>query len=65
MELSALLRSMPGLGTPDRVRADWFERKAALFERVAAEDKSSNGVEAAELAHQARQRAMELRGRRS
>jgi hypothetical protein len=61
VELSALLCSMPGLSATAAERADWYERKAALLSRVAAEDTSSNGPEAAELARAARLRAVELR----
>jgi hypothetical protein len=61
-ELSALLRTMPGLDATASERADWYERKAALLARVAAQDTtSSNGREAAELARVARLRAAELR----
>ncbi|MEH1130032.1 hypothetical protein [Micromonospora sp. CPCC 206061] len=61
-ELSALLRTMPGLSATAAERADWYDRKAALLARVAAEDTtSSNGPEAAELARVARRRAVELR----
>jgi hypothetical protein len=61
-ELSALLRTMPGLLATVTERADWYDRKAALLSRVAADDTtSSNGPEAAELAHAARRRAVELR----
>jgi hypothetical protein len=61
-ELSALLRSMPGLSATAAQRADWYERKAALLARVAVEDTaSSNGPEAADLARVARRRAVELR----
>jgi hypothetical protein len=60
--LSALLRTMPGLDATTSERADWYDRKAALLARVAAEDTtSSNGSEAAELARIARRRAVELR----
>jgi hypothetical protein len=62
VDLSALLRSMPGLSATAAERADWYERKAALLSRVAAEDTtSSNGPEAVELARNARRRAVELR----
>jgi hypothetical protein len=60
-ELSALLRTMPGLSATASERADWYERKAALLSRVAAEDTTSNGSDAAELARAARLRATELR----
>ncbi|MEH1123714.1 hypothetical protein [Micromonospora sp. CPCC 206061] len=61
VDLSALLRTMPGLSATAAERADWYERKAALLSRVAAEDTTSNGCEAAELARAARLRAVELR----
>jgi hypothetical protein len=54
-ELSALLRDMPNLSTPARVRADWFDRKAALLDRVAV-----TVPDAAELAVAARDRAARL-----
>jgi hypothetical protein len=63
IELSALLRSMPGLGTSVEERAAWFERKAALLERTGAE--GGDPVLAAELAATARQRAAALREGRS
>jgi hypothetical protein len=62
-ELSALLQSMPGLGTDVDERAAWFERKAKLLERTGAE--GGDPALAAELAANARQRAAALRGGRS
>ncbi|WIM97640.1 hypothetical protein ACTOB_001182 [Actinoplanes oblitus] len=55
-DLSALLRDWPTLSTPPAERADWFDRKAELLERVAV-----IAPEAAELAAAARTRAAELR----
>ncbi|MFY1672703.1 replication initiator [Plantactinospora sp. WMMB334] len=61
-ELSALLRTMPGLSTTPRERADWFDRKADLLERVAAEDQGCDPNEVGELARTARVKADELHG---
>jgi hypothetical protein len=55
-ELSALLGSMPNLSTPALERADWFDRKADLLDRVAV-----TMPEAAELATSARDRAARIR----
>ncbi|MFC4072862.1 hypothetical protein [Actinoplanes subglobosus] len=55
-ELSALLGSMPDLSTPAADRADWFDRKADLLDRVAV-----TVPEAAELATVARDRATRIR----
>ncbi len=55
-ELSALLGSMPNLSTPAVERADWFDRKADLLDRVAV-----TVPEAAELATTARDRAARIR----
>jgi hypothetical protein len=55
-ELSALLGSMPNLATPAVERADWFDRKADLLDRVAV-----TVPEAAELATSARDRAARIR----
>jgi hypothetical protein len=55
-ELSALLGSMPNLSTPAVERADWFDRKADLLDRVAV-----TVPEAAELATVARDRAARIR----
>jgi hypothetical protein len=55
-ELSALLGSMPNLSTPPAERADWFDRKADLLDRVAV-----TVPEAAELATSARDRAARIR----
>lgn len=57
-ELSALLRSMPGPNTPTVERADWFDRKANLLDKIANGDPTS---EAAELAQAARRQAAQLR----
>jgi len=55
-ELSALLGSMPNLATPAVERADWFDRKADVLDRVAL-----TVPEAAELATSARDRATRIR----
>jgi hypothetical protein len=55
-ELSALLGSMPNLSTSAAERADWFDRKAELLDRVAV-----TVPEAAELATAARDRAARIR----
>ncbi|GIG90934.1 hypothetical protein [Plantactinospora endophytica] len=60
-DLSALLRTMPGLSTTPRERTDWFDRKADLLERVAAEDPGCDPDEVRELARTARVKADELR----
>lgn len=49
--LSALLRELPGAGTPVGERADWFERKAVLLDTAGAPD----------LAQDARDEAARLR----
>ncbi|GIF15274.1 hypothetical protein [Actinoplanes teichomyceticus] len=54
--LCGLLADRPTLATPGGERADWFDRKAALLERVGA-----TTPEAAELAAAARERASQLR----
>ena len=36
--LSALLRELPGAGTPVGERADWFDRKAALLDIAGVPD---------------------------
>lgn len=64
-ELSALLASWPGVGSPPRAQADWYERQAALLERVAAESDGAAAGDAAEVARVARNRAARLRGSRS
>jgi hypothetical protein len=56
-DLSALLRDRPAVSTPAGERADWFDRKAELLERVGV-----TTPEAVELAAAARERATELRG---
>ncbi|MFC0527218.1 hypothetical protein [Phytohabitans kaempferiae] len=63
-ELSALLRTMPGLNSSDGERADWFDRKADLLQRIAATD-GHLSAEAVELAGIARQHAAALREGRS
>ncbi|MFC0526262.1 AMED_5909 family protein [Phytohabitans kaempferiae] len=63
-ELSALLRTMPGLNSSDGERAAWFDRKADLFQRIANTD-GHLSAEAVELAGIARQRAAALREGRS
>jgi hypothetical protein len=63
-ELSALLRSMPCLTASDAERADWFDRKADLLQRVAMTDRHLS-AEAVELSDAARQRAASLREGRS
>ncbi|MFC6022666.1 hypothetical protein ACFP2T_41725 [Plantactinospora solaniradicis] len=60
-DLSALLRTMPGLSTTREERADWFDRKADLLDRVAVEDPSCDHAEVSELARVARAKADELR----
>jgi hypothetical protein len=55
-DLSALLRDLPNIATSAGERADWFDRKAELLERVAV-----TVPEAAELAIAARERAACLR----
>ncbi|WP_430782964.1 hypothetical protein [Actinoplanes sp. G11-F43] len=55
-DLSALLRDRPDAKTSTTERADWFDRKAELLERIAATDS-----EAAELATAARMTAADLR----
>lgn len=55
-DLSALLRDRPGASTPTAERADWFDRKAELLERIAATDS-----EAAHLAAAARAEASRIR----
>lgn len=55
-DLSTLLRAMPTLSTPAAERADWFDRKAALLDRIAATDPT-----AVELAQAARDQASQLR----
>ncbi|MEO3747060.1 hypothetical protein [Plantactinospora sp. B5E13] len=61
VDLSALLRTMPNLSTTDRERAEWFDRKADLLERVAADGRGCDPVEVRELARAARVKADELR----
>ena len=63
-ELSALLRSMPGLTASDMERAAWFDRKADLLQLVAGTDDHLS-AEAVELAGVARRRAAQLREGRS
>nr|MDT0658968.1 hypothetical protein [Micromonospora sp. DSM 115978] len=60
-ELTALLRSMPGLSASAVERADWYDRKADLLERVATEDPACDRVQVAESACTARARAVALR----
>jgi len=55
-DLSALLRDRPTLTTSAAERADWFDRKAELLERVAV-----TTPEAADLATAAREEAARLR----
>lgn len=52
--LSALLAAKPDRNTPARVRADWFDAKADLLDRVGT-------GESAELARTAREHAAGLR----
>ncbi|MEO3926274.1 hypothetical protein ABGB07_20735 [Micromonosporaceae bacterium B7E4] len=52
---------MPGLSTTSAERADWFDRKAILLERVAAEDPGCDPDEVRELARAARVKANEFR----
>jgi len=59
-DLSALLKSMPGLNSSDAERADWFDRKADLLQRVGDTD-GHLSAEAVELAATARRRAAQLR----
>ncbi|MGX7675770.1 hypothetical protein [Plantactinospora sp. DSM 117369] len=60
-DLSALLRTMPGPSTTPAERADWYDRKASLLERVAAEDPACDPDEVRELARTARVKANEFR----
>ncbi|MDG4828264.1 hypothetical protein O7627_02960 [Solwaraspora sp. WMMD1047] len=60
-ELAALLRSMPGLFAPAVERADWYDRKADLLDRVAAEDPGCDRIQIEESAQTARERAESLR----
>jgi hypothetical protein len=60
-ELAALLRSMPCLYDPAGERADWYDRKADLLERVAAEDPGCDRVRIEESVRTARVRAEALR----
>ncbi|MFI5846119.1 hypothetical protein ACIA8K_41105 [Catenuloplanes sp. NPDC051500] len=53
-QLSALLAAKPDRNTPDGVRADWFDAKADLLDRVGT-------AESAELARNARAQAAGLR----
>ncbi len=57
VDLSALLRDRPSPSATAAERADWFDRKAELLERVAA-----TTPDAAELAVTARETATWLRG---
>jgi hypothetical protein len=50
-DLSALLRTLPGLRTPAAERAAWFERKAELLDQA----------DAADLAEAARAQAARIR----
>jgi len=59
-DLSALLKSMPGLTSSDAERADWFDRKADLLQRVSDTD-GHLSAEAVALAVTARRRAAQLR----
>jgi len=59
-DLSALLRSMPGLTASDAERAVWFDRKADLLQQVADTD-GTLAEDAVELAGAARKQAAELR----
>ncbi|MEQ4300549.1 hypothetical protein ABNF97_04000 [Plantactinospora sp. B6F1] len=61
-DLSALLRTMPGLTATPAERAAWFDRKANLLEQV-ADDPGSDRAEVSELARLARVQADELRRR--
>jgi hypothetical protein len=61
VELTGLLRSMPCLFAPAGERADWYDRKAALLDRVVAESPTCDRVEVAGLAEAARLRAAALR----
>jgi hypothetical protein len=60
-DLSALLGAMPGRSAGPGERADWFDRKAELLERVATDDPGSDRAEVSELARLARAQADELR----
>ena len=55
-DLADLLRDRPDVSTPTNERADWFDRKAELLERVAV-----TTPEAAQLAVTARDVAARLR----
>jgi hypothetical protein len=61
VEMGALLRSMPAADAPASVVAAWYESKAVLFERVAAEG-GSDAAEARVLAERAHGHAAELLG---
>lgn len=53
-ELGALLRSRPALTAPPVTVAAWYERKAELFEHIAADGgpDATNASRQAELAHE-------------
>lgn len=57
-ELGFLTRSTPGPSAPAAEVADWYERKAGLLDRLAAEDPA--GTDFAAMAAAARRHAREL-----
>ncbi|MFD0557103.1 hypothetical protein FB566_2359 [Stackebrandtia endophytica] len=59
--ISDLLSMMPGPDADIADRVKFFQRKAEVFDRVAAED-AEHSTEAAELAQKARTQASELAG---
>ncbi|MGN9911618.1 AMED_5909 family protein [Phytohabitans sp. LJ34] len=64
VDLSALLKSIPGLTASATERTEWFDRKADLLQRIADTDGYLH-AEAVELVDTARRRAAELREGRS
>ncbi|TWP51717.1 hypothetical protein FKR81_12680 [Lentzea tibetensis] len=59
VELGEVLRSAPGMNAPAEAVAAWYERKAVLFEHVAAEG-GPDASSATTLAQQAHRHAFEL-----
>jgi hypothetical protein len=58
--ITALLREIPSLTASAEVRAAWFERKADVFDEIAARD-AYRAEEARQLAKDARLRAEQIR----
>jgi hypothetical protein len=59
--ITRLMREMPGTHATDQERAAWFDRKADVFEQIAAR-KVWQAAEATALAAKARAEAARLRG---